>query len=117
MIEWYRYMLDCVAGFPRARFNTTDTNSNSNSNNCSVLTICQDSLNFCTAPKRNPKKTITLDAPGKQGRYVRMQVSQGLDLIPPTPTATAITTTAVSSLFAKILSTFALRQNAQWKVL
>jgi hypothetical protein len=41
MIEWYRYMLDCVAGFPRARFNTTDTNSNSN--NCSVLTICQDS--------------------------------------------------------------------------
>jgi hypothetical protein len=42
------------------------------------------------------------------------QVSQGLDLIPPTPTATATATaiTAVSSLFVKILSTFALRQNA-----
>jgi hypothetical protein len=51
----YRYVLDCVAGFPRADFSTH--------------TYQQD---FRVAP--NPKKIIQLDASGKQGRYVRIQL-------------------------------------------
>jgi hypothetical protein len=48
------YVLDCVAGFSSARLSHT---------------YQQD---FHVAP--NPKKIIQLDASGKQGRYVRIQL-------------------------------------------
>jgi hypothetical protein len=74
LLEWYRYVLDCVAGFPRARLVvpvptaiTTGANrlsnyqvSISNKADFSTHTYQQD---FHVAP--NPKKIIQLDALGE----------------------------------------------------